>query len=274
MSSRPLVTVVVPTRDVGRTLERCLASIRAQSWPEIELVVIDNFSSDDTFAVAQRLADVAIQAGPERSAQRNLGIELASGAYILWIDADMVLTPRVVEDAVTAAEERGATAIFIPEVTVGSGFWTACRALERRCYVGVELIEAPRLIRTDFFDTHAGFRAELSGQEDAELRMRILAAGLPTAHIDTYILHDEGHLTLPFILRKRYYYGQSLPEYGQSQPGAIAAQGRATLRAMASGLPILAGQPAHAVALVGLRAAEAVAYAAGAARASWVARRA
>ena len=50
MPTHPLVTVVVPTKDVGRTLERCLASIRAQSWPSVELVVIDNFSSDDTFA--------------------------------------------------------------------------------------------------------------------------------------------------------------------------------------------------------------------------------
>ena len=92
-------------------------------------------------------------------------------------------------------------------------------------------------------------------------------------HTETVILHDEGHLTLSFILRKRYYYGQSLPAYHRAQPGAISAQGRATLRAMVGGLPILAGQPVHAAAMACLRAAEAGAYAAGAAKASWVARR-
>lgn len=264
MSDRPLVSVVVPTKDVGRTLERCLASILGQTYDAIEVVVIDNFSTDDTFEVATRLAHRAIQAGPERSAQRNLGIEIARGEYILWIDADMVLTPHVLEDAVDTARRHGATAVFIPELTVGTGFVTACRTLERRCYVGEELIEAPRLIRRDFFDHHEGFRDELSGQEDAELRMRILAAGEPTAHSRTYILHDEGHLTLSFVLRKRFYYGQSLPAYGRDQPGAIEAQGRATLRAMVRGLPVLASQPVHAVALVGLRALEAGAYAAGA----------
>lgn len=267
-----LVSVVVPTKDVERTLRRCLASIRSQTYPSIELVVVDNFSADRTFEVAQELADTAVQAGPERSAQRNLGIELATGEFILWIDADMVLTPHVVADAVSAAAAAGSTAVFIPEQTVGSGFWTACRALERRCYIGVELIEAPRLIRREWFVRHGGFVQDVAGQEDADVRMRLLRDGHRMPHIDTVILHDEGHLTLGFILRKRYYYGKSLPAYNRAQPGAIAAQGMATLRAMVTGMPVLAQQPFHAVALVGLRAAEAAAYAAGAARASWVAR--
>ena len=154
-------------------------------------------------------------------------------------------------------------------MTVGTGFLTACRALERRCYVGVELIEAPRLIRRSFFDDHVGFVEELSGQEDAELRMRLLEDRARMVHIDTYILHDEGHLTLGQVLRKRYYYGQFLPTYNRQQPGAIGAQGSATLKAMAKGLPILAEQPVHAVALIALRGAEAAAYSFGAARALW-----
>ena len=103
----PLVSVVVPTKDVERTLQRCLASIRSQTYSAVELVVVDNFSTDQTFRVAQELADIAVQAGPERSAQRNLGIELATGDYILWIDADMVLTPHVVADAVSCRRARG-----------------------------------------------------------------------------------------------------------------------------------------------------------------------
>src|SRR5687768_3411679 len=75
----PLVSVVVPTRNSQRTIERCLRSIREQSYPAIELVVVDNFSTDDTFQISTELADLVISAGPERSAQRNLGIERASG---------------------------------------------------------------------------------------------------------------------------------------------------------------------------------------------------
>jgi glycosyltransferase involved in cell wall biosynthesis len=269
-----LVSIVVPTKNVERTLGRCLRSIRSQSYPMVELVVVDNFSTDRTFAIAGEHADVLVRAGPERSAQRNLGIEGARGDYVLWVDADMVLTPHVVEDAVAAAESSGATAVFIPEQTVGVGFWTECRALERRCYIGEEMIEAPRLVRRDWFSGNGGFVAEVAGQEDAELRMRLKAQHVPMGHIGTYILHDEGRLTLVDIIRKRYYYGKSLPAYNRAQPGAIGAQGRATVKALGRNLPLLLGSPAHATALLGLRVVEAAAYAAGAACASWGARRA
>ena len=134
------------------------------------------------------------------------------------------------------------------------------------------MIEAPRLIRRAWFVHEGGFVDDVAGQEDADIRMRLLRQGQRMPHVDTVILHDEGRLTLRFILRKRYYYGKSLPAYNRAQPGAIAAQGRATAVAMVRGSPILAEQPFHAVPLVALRSAEAVPYAAGAARASWVAR--
>ena len=262
--SVPKVSVIVPTKNVERMMESCLRSITGQSWANTELVVVDNFSTDRTFEIAQQYADIAIQAGPERSAQRNLAIEKASGDYVLWIDADMVLTPHVLQDAMRLALAEDLAGVFIPEVTVGDGFWTACRALERKCYVGVELIEAPRLIKRSWFIDNGGFVADVAGQEDADLRMRMLEQGVAMGHIDTYILHDEGRLTFPDIMRKRYYYGKSLPAYNRAQPGAISKQGAATIKAMASGLPILAGDPVHATALVGLRACEAAAYAAGA----------
>lgn len=268
MTRRPVVSVVVPTKNVERTMERCLRSIVGQSWGAIELVVIDNFSTDRTFEIAQQYADIAIQAGPERSAQRNLGIEKATGDYILWIDADMVLTPHVIEDAARAAEETGSTAVFIPEETVGEGFLTACRTLERKCYVGEEMIEAPRLIRREFFAEHGGFVLTVAGQEDADLRMRLLRSGATMTHINAPILHDEGRLTFGDVMRKRYYYGQSLPAYNDAQPGAIKAQGLATVKAYGRGLPTLVGDPVHAVALAGLRVAEGVSYALGAAKAA------
>lgn len=268
MTTRPLVSVIVPTKNVERTLESCLRSIRSQSLTDLELVVIDNFSTDATWDIAQRYADVAVQAGPERSAQRNLAIQRSRGEYVLWIDADMVLTPRVLEDAVRKAQETSSIAVFIPEETVGSGFWTACRTLERRCYVGEQLIEAPRLVRREFFSDHGGFVADVAGQEDADLRMRLIATGAPMSRIATYILHDEGHLTIRDVMRKRFYYGQSLPAYARAQPGAIRAQGWATLRAMVRNVPLLAGRPGHTAGLIALRTGEAAFYALGAARAA------
>ena len=65
----------------------------AQTWPALELIVVDNGSTDATWAVAERHADLALRGGPERSAQRNLGIDHAAGEWVCYVDADMELTP-------------------------------------------------------------------------------------------------------------------------------------------------------------------------------------
>lgn len=261
---RPLVSVVVPTRDAARTVARCLASVRAQTWPALELLVVDNWSRDGTWEVAARLADVALRAGPERSAQRNLGIERAAGEWVLWVDADMVLASDAVERSLAAARAAGAEAVFLPEASTGSGFWARCRALERRCYAGEPRIEAPRLVRADVLGRVGRFEAANTGTEDAALRNRLLAGGARLAWADTVVMHDEGHLRLGTVLRKRFYYGRSLPAYRRAHPGAAAAQARATLAAWWRHRRLLAADPAHAAGLLVLRACEAAAWAGGA----------
>jgi glycosyltransferase involved in cell wall biosynthesis len=261
---RPLVSVVVPTRDAARTVARCLASVRAQTWPALELLVVDNWSRDGTWEVAARLADVALRAGPERSAQRNLGIEQAAGEWVLWVDADMVLASDAVERSLAAARAAGAEAVFLPEASTGSGFWARCRALERRCYAGEPRIEAPRLVRADVLGRVGRFEAANTGTEDAALRNRLLAGGARLAWADTVVMHDEGHLRLGTVLRKRFYYGRSLPAYRRAHPGAAAAQVRATLAAWWRHRRLLAADPAHAAGLLVLRACEAAAWAGGA----------
>jgi glycosyltransferase involved in cell wall biosynthesis len=264
---RPLVSVVVPTRDAARTITRCLESVLAQTWPAVELVVVDNRSSDGTWEVAGRLAHVAVQGGPERSAQRNLGVERAGGEWVLWVDADMVLAPDTVERSLEAAHAGGAAAVFLPEVSVGSGFWARCRALERRCYHREPRIEAPRLVRTDVLRDAGGFDTGLTGTEDAALRNRLLSGGVGLAWADTVVVHDEGRLRLAPVLRKRFSYGGSLPRYHRTNPGAVKAQASGTLAAYWRHRRLLAADPLHAAGLAALRACETVAWAAGAATA-------
>lgn len=265
--SRDLVSVVVPSRNAARTIRTCLESARAQTHPSVELIVVDNWSDDGTWELALPLADLALRAGPERSEQRNLGIARARGEWVAWVDADMELPPDAVERALEAALAAGAVGAFLPEATAGSGFWTRCRTLERRCYHGEPRIEAPRLLRTDWLRQDGGFSGLLSGLEDAELRTRLLAAGVRLAWADTLVIHNEGRLTLAGVARKRFYYGKSLPAYSKRHPGAVAGQVGATLGALWRHRRLLATDPGHAAGLVLLRGCEALAYLAGALRA-------
>lgn len=264
--SDSLVSVVVPTRNNERTIEACLRSVKDQSYPRIELIVVDNSSWDRTLEIARRLADTVMSAGPERSAQRNVGASTARGDWLLWLDSDMVLPREAIGVAVDMAESEGAAGVALPERTIGEGYWTACRALERTCYLDDPWLHNPRLLRRDFLLRMGGFDVGMSGPEDADLRLRILGEGHTIAMAPIIVDHDEGRLTVRDVMSKRFYYGRSIPRFAAAHQGAVGKQGAGVLRAYLRHRRALLADPTHAVGLVALRALEAAAYAAGAAR--------
>lgn len=258
------VSVIVPTLNTARTLRACLESVRSQDHGDIELIVVDNWSTDGTLDVARSLADVVEQAGPERSAQRNRGIAISTGEWVMWIDADMVLSPSCVSTALAVAGGAGVEAVAIPEATVGPGFWTACRALERSCYVDSPALHNARLLRRDILTRVGGFDESMSGPEDAHLRHRLRQAGVAVALTPVLIEHDEGRLTLGAVWRKRVYYGRSLPSFAAANPGMVREQGAGTFTAFGRNRRRLLRSPGLTAGMLGLRAVEAVAYAVGA----------
>jgi glycosyltransferase involved in cell wall biosynthesis len=170
---------------------------------------VDNGSDDGTFEMARVHADIAIQAGNERSAQRNHGARLSHGEYLLFMDSDMSLHPDVVSQCLRALQPARASAVVIPEISVGTGFWAHCRALERSCYVGDELVEAPRFFTRQAFESVGGFDEGLVAFEDWDLSMRV-ADGSPFPRANAWIVHDEGKLRLRACLAKKRYYAGSL----------------------------------------------------------------
>ena len=145
-----LISVIVPTRNNARTIEACLSSVTAQTYPNVELIVVDNHSDDGTADLARRHTAKVVTAGPERSAQRNRGITEATGEWVVWLDSDMLLPPDALAIALDAALTTGAEGVALPERTIGAGFWTACRALERECHLDDPWLHNPRLRKREF----------------------------------------------------------------------------------------------------------------------------
>ncbi len=264
MSVAGRVSVIVPTRNNMRTIEDCLNSVLTQDYSDFELLVIDNHSSDGTAEWAQQMAHRFFTAGPERSAQRNRGIAEASGEWILWLDSDMVLPPQTLSIAVRTAAEQNVIGVALPERTIGSGFWTACRALERECYLNAPWLHNPRLLKHDFMVDEGAFDEDMSGPEDTDLRLSMRQAGLPIALADIIIDHDEGRLTLKEIMEKRYYYGLSIPALKAEHDGAIGTQWSEVLRAYTQNWKHLVRRPVHALGMIFMRSLEAIGYLLGA----------
>lgn len=100
-SEHPLVSVVVTTRNEERNIGNCLRSIREQTYPNIEIIVVDNNSDDRTKEISANFTDKVYNVGPERSAQRNHGLlKVAVGKYRAYFDADMLLAPDLIQSCV------------------------------------------------------------------------------------------------------------------------------------------------------------------------------
>ncbi len=210
---QPRASIVVPTYNSGATLERCLRSIRDQSEP-CELIVVDNFSSDDTLAIAQRYADQVFSKGPERSAQRNYGLLKANGAVVGFIDSDMRLEPDVVAHALSRIDS-GDLGVVVPEYTVGTTYWARVRAFERAMYLGVSGVEAARFFPRNLVVELGGYDERLTGGEDWDLDVRVRKYG-PIGRTVAQIEHDEGSISLVEAWRKKAYYADGYVKFAST----------------------------------------------------------
>ena len=97
----PLVSVIVPAYNAERFLGRALRSGLAQTYPHLELIVVDDGSADRTAEVIRSFTDARIRhlSQPNRGqgAARNLGIRASTGRYVTFLDADDVYLPQKVE---------------------------------------------------------------------------------------------------------------------------------------------------------------------------------
>jgi len=223
-----LVSVIVPTKNSAQTLEDCLKSIGNQTYKYVELIIIDNFSTDDTPEIAKRYTKYFYSHGPERSAQRNFGVSKAKGEYIAIIDSDMNMEPSVVEECVEAINSPGVVGVVIPEESFGQGFWAQCKRLERSFYVNVPYMEAARFFHKAIFEKVGGYDVSMVSGEDWDLSQRIQNMGR-LSRAESYIYHDEGRLSLLKTLRKKYYYSQKFANYKKKNESQLAVQEQTSL---------------------------------------------
>ncbi|MFE3637396.1 glycosyltransferase family 2 protein [Streptomyces cellostaticus] len=153
----PDVTVTVIVFNDAARLPRAVASLRAQTHANIEIVISDDHSTDDTPAVARELAAqdhrIRYLRLPRNSggcsAPRNRAIEIARAPYLMFLDSDDELPPRAVESLLAAHREREVdfTMGAVRRVRVDSGHrstWMPHLVAERRTLDGIDA--DPRLL--------------------------------------------------------------------------------------------------------------------------------
>lgn len=213
LSMKAKVSIVISTKNEEKNIENCLVSIKNQTVQTIEIIVVDNFSSDRTVEIAKKYTTNVFSKGPERSSQRNFGAKKAGGMYLLFLDADMILSRDVVKGCIQKVEQDPKLqAIIIPEKSYGTSFWAKCKALERSFYVGVDWIEGARFFDRKKFIDLDGYNTKMISGEDWDLHARFLKDG-KVSRIKEYILHNEGDLSLLETVKTKYYYAKNIHLY-------------------------------------------------------------
>jgi glycosyltransferase involved in cell wall biosynthesis len=209
-----LISAIITTKNEEKNIKKCLESVVAQSYPkdELEIIVVDNDSQDKTKEIALKYTDKIFDKGPERSAQRNFGVERSKGEYFIYLDADMVLSENVIRDSVEKIKnDPSIIALHISEIVAGKKFFSKVRRFERSFYDGT-VIDGARFIKREAFISIKGFDETLTGPEDWDLDKKLRNVGRVEL-VKTPIFHNEAEFNLKKYLNKKGYYSQKFDTY-------------------------------------------------------------
>lgn len=222
------VSVIITTKNEERHIENCLRAVKAQNFSQgdIEIIVVDNKSTDRTKEISLKYTNNVFDFGPERSAQRNFGVDKAKGKYILYLDADMIISADVIDQCVQKCETAGTAGLYISEKIVNASaadqgmssftlekqsFWIKVRNFERSFYDGT-VIDCVRFVKRDIFLAVKGFDENLTGPEDWDFDRKIRAKG-EVSLISSVLYHNEGGFALGKYLNKKRYYSNTFGKY-------------------------------------------------------------
>jgi glycosyltransferase involved in cell wall biosynthesis len=220
-SEKDYVSIVVPTYNSARTLPTCLEALRMQKYPYTEVLVVDNYSNDETQSIAEAFgANVILHRGTQPAAT-NVGVARSKGNYVLFIDSDQQLNGDVVENCVLLCSRYGVDAVKIPEIFVGSNFWGKCSALWKNNVVKAWGLKGgvPRFYRKTAMLKQTAFNDELRWWEDIEFYQRLKSAGLKEAWCTSQVIHYETDSPQNAV-RKYLVYGQSIIAFRSNQAKA------------------------------------------------------
>ncbi len=227
----PSVTVVIPAYNEGRVIARTVRSVLSQSYPRLEVIAVDDGSSDDTFVQAAGAVDAgSAQAGATSAAHLrvirqdnggkasalNHGIAEATGEIIVVIDADTLLAPDAIRELVRPLADARVGAVA-GNAKVGNRVnlvtrWQAVeyvtsQNLDRRAFVMLNCITVvPGAIgawRRSAVEAAGGFRRDTLA-EDQDLTLTLLRRGHRVALADRAIALTEAPETFNGLLKQRF----------------------------------------------------------------------
>jgi glycosyltransferase involved in cell wall biosynthesis len=192
---KPLVSILIPAYNAGPFIADTIKSALAQTWPEKEVIVVDDGSTDGTLSIAQKFASkgitVVTQKNQGASLARNRAFSLCHGDYIQWLDADDLLARDKISRQMEMAEQVSSKrALFSSEwgrfiyrlrraEFNPTSLWADLSPLEwllRKMGQNLHMQPATWLISRELTDAAGPWDARLSLDDDGEYFCRVILA--------------------------------------------------------------------------------------------------
>jgi glycosyltransferase involved in cell wall biosynthesis len=189
----PVVSILTPAYNSAQYIAETIASVRAQSYPDFELIVADDGSSDDTVDVVRRAAGddprVIVVTSPHGgpASARNAAIDVARGRFFALLDSDDVWMPEYLAEQLEIARRFPTAGVVTPNGINRGGeldgrpLWPATTGLRTLALhdmiVEDNAVCVMALFRREVVEASGGFDARFTGNEDYEFWLRAANAG-------------------------------------------------------------------------------------------------
>jgi glycosyltransferase involved in cell wall biosynthesis len=192
-----------------------LDSIVQQSYKNVEIIVIDSYSSDHTVAIAKKYgAKVVYERKLPR--QRMRGIMESKGDYILLLDSDQELEPRAIEKCMKESEEKGYDALILREKSIYNEKSRISKLLaynmeivqrDPDVYLGTAL---PRFFKASFLKKINSIPDNIGYFDHAFIYYEVLRLRAKVGYVDAIVYHHEIDSITRFVRKFYKYYGLCL----------------------------------------------------------------
>lgn len=258
----PKVSVVVCSYNGGRTLEECLHSLVRLDYPDHEIILIDDGSTDDTPQIVEGFPQIIYHRQENRglSAARNVGAELATGEIVAYTDSDCVVDEDWLTYLVQGMQDQQVEAIGGPNITPESDGWMAkCVAASPGNPSHVMLNDSSAehvpgcnmafrrstLLMLGAFDTQFWIAGD-----DVDICWRLLDAGLRIGYAPGAMVWHHRRTSIRAFSKQQKGYGRSEAMVHFKHPQRCGAFGRSSWKGIiygdgAVGLPLLPDRIYH-----------------------------
>lgn len=187
------VSVVIPVRNGAAYLAEAVESVRAQTHPVLEIIIVDDGSTDDTpAAIAALGGDIRSvrQAAGGAGAARNRGADLACGDWLAFLDADDLWAPRKLEHQLAWMREHPETEVLFG---LGGNFIVITGGARHEEPPRPAFMPGAAFMRRAFFLRSARFVEQISPSEVIEWNLRLRRNGAMMHVLPETVLHRRIH---------------------------------------------------------------------------------